>query len=199
MYRLLLKILLMISMFTLVSAHTLGPHEVLEHATLRCVQAIVVQKDEIEEDIKVLYGIVDENISPIIDYKLISQWVSDRNAWKKASNKTKDELQTQLRFIFNKTYSKYLLEHYHNDIKYLEPELNKNDKRTFVYGIVSLPDNKVYKLNYRMQNSDDGWKISDISFQGISVVKGYRAQFSDTIKKEGLDGLVSKLIEMNKS
>ncbi|MEO1940603.1 MAG: ABC transporter substrate-binding protein, partial [Candidatus Thioglobus sp.] len=46
---------------------------------------------------------------------------------------------------------------------------------------------------------DDRWKIYDVIFSGVSVVKNYRAQFNSHIKRKGLNSLIKKItLKVNK-
>ena len=42
---------------------------------------------------------------------------------------------------------------------------------------------------------NDRWKIYDVVFSGVSVVKNYSSQFNSHIKRKGLDSLIEKTIE----
>jgi len=45
----------------------------------------------------------------------------------------------------------------------------------------------------------DVWKVYDITIEGVSLVTNYRGQFSNEIRQGGMDGLIQKLVEKNKS
>jgi phospholipid transport system substrate-binding protein len=48
-----------------------------------------------------------------------------------------------------------------------------------------------------MRKTDSGWKIYDISVEGISLVLTYRSEFDQVVKQEGIDGLLKRLAEKN--
>ncbi|MGD0073712.1 MAG: ABC transporter substrate-binding protein [Candidatus Binataceae bacterium] len=50
-------------------------------------------------------------------------------------------------------------------------------------------------VNYRLKQSDGGWKVYDVLVDGISLVQNYRAQFNRVINSSGYDSLV-ELIKM---
>ena len=54
-------------------------------------------------------------------------------------------------------------------------------------------------LDYRMEKTDSGWKIYDLNVASIWLVETYRSQFSQEINANGVDGLIKKLAERNKS
>jgi phospholipid transport system substrate-binding protein len=48
-----------------------------------------------------------------------------------------------------------------------------------------------------MHIRDGEWKVVDVSVDGISLVRSYRGSFASEIKSNGLDSLLSKLLEKN--
>jgi phospholipid transport system substrate-binding protein len=49
------------------------------------------------------------------------------------------------------------------------------------------------RIDYRMRKDSSGWRIVDIVVDDVSTVENYRSSFNRIIKKEGMDGLISRL------
>ena len=54
------------------------------------------------------------------------------------------------------------------------------------------------KLDYRLDRFDDAWKIIDVNVGGIWLVQSYRSQFGQVLSSGGIDGLITRLVELNK-
>jgi len=52
-------------------------------------------------------------------------------------------------------------------------------------------------VNYRLRLDSGEWKIIDVTIESISLVKNFREQFSEVVKREGPDGLIRSLREKN--
>jgi phospholipid transport system substrate-binding protein len=48
-------------------------------------------------------------------------------------------------------------------------------------------------VTYTLRRSQAGWRIVDITVDGVSTVENYRASFARIIAKEGVDGLLKRL------
>ena len=48
-----------------------------------------------------------------------------------------------------------------------------------------------------MKRTPAGWKIYDISVEGVSLVLTYRAEFEQITRDAGIDGLIRRLAEKN--
>ena len=53
----------------------------------------------------------------------------------------------------------------------------------------------VFPLDYRLLHKDGGWKVYDVIIENIGLVSNYRNEFSGIIRKDGIDGLISRLQE----
>ena len=55
------------------------------------------------------------------------------------------------------------------------------------------------QLDYRLEKANADWKIYDVNVLGVWLVEQYRGQFAQDIGTVGIDGLIAKLAERNKS
>ena len=54
-------------------------------------------------------------------------------------------------------------------------------------------------VNYDMEKTANGWKVYDLSIEGVSLVTNYRSTFAEQIQKSGIDGLIKTLVEKNQA
>ena len=64
-------------------------------------------------------------------------------------------------------------------------------------GRVEIPTNLLYKgshysVTYRLEEAD-GWRVTDVVIEGVSMVANYRSQFDSEFKKGGADAVVGAL------
>ena len=52
-------------------------------------------------------------------------------------------------------------------------------------------------VEYAMRKAADGWKIYDITVEGVSLVLTYRAEFEQITRQAGIDGLIKRLQQRN--
>lgn len=66
-------------------------------------------------------------------------------------------------------------------------------------GRVDVPTNTMYQgsrysVIYRMEK-EEGWKVTDVVIEGVSMVANYRTQLDDKFKRGGADAVISSLNE----
>lgn len=52
---------------------------------------------------------------------------------------------------------------------------------------------EVVEIVYAMEQTPEGWKVSDIITDGVSLAKNYRFEFNKILKDKGIDELISRL------
>ncbi len=58
------------------------------------------------------------------------------------------------------------------------------------------PD-QAFKVDYRVRHEDGGWRIVDITVEGVSLVSNFRSQFQEIISNGGFERLMKMLREKN--
>ena len=52
---------------------------------------------------------------------------------------------------------------------------------------------KTIPINYRMIRKDNEWKVYEVIIEGVSLVKNYRSQFRNILKKQSPEDLIEIL------
>jgi phospholipid transport system substrate-binding protein len=55
------------------------------------------------------------------------------------------------------------------------------------------------QLDYRLADEGSEWKIYDVNVLGVWLVEQYKSSFAQEIGSHGIDGLIAKLVERNKT
>ncbi len=73
-----------------------------------------------------------------------------------------------------------------------EPKVDMRGADALVHGAIVAKDGTT-QLNYRLHQTDGGWRIIDVFADGVSQIAVQRAEFASTIKAGGVAGLAAKL------
>ena len=175
-----------------------SPLNIVEGTTDKVIERVVTERDALRNEPGRMYGLVSELIFPHFDFPIMSQLVI-REHWKSASEETRAEFVEQFRKLLVRTYSIALLEFSGQEITYPNNDgIDLSAKTVLVNQEIKQSGSKSIKLGYRLHRSSGDWKVFDVSIDGISLVKTYRASFSSMIESDGVDGLINNLAEKNK-
>ncbi|SFV80588.1 ABC-type transport system involved in resistance to organic solvents, auxiliary component [hydrothermal vent metagenome] len=77
----------------------------------------------------------------------------------------------------------------------VNPKVKRKDNKAIVKLIITLNnDPKPINITLKMIRSSK-WRVYDVVFSGVSLVKNYAAQFNSHIRRKGLDSLVAKIVK----
>ena len=185
-----------------VQAEPTAPNTVLDMATREMVTAINANQEKIKTDPSVVNGLVEDILMPHIDFIASSKWVLGKH-WRRASKDQKLAFIRQFRALLLRFYSVALAEYLTTNtvsedmFVFLPLRGDTNTKRVTVRSEIHAPSGSIIPIKYSMHLTKKGWKVYDVSIEGISMITTYRTSFASEIKQKGLDGLIASLAERN--
>ena len=97
-----------------------------------------------------------------------------------------------------RTYATAVAELVGVEIQYLPLEGEPDDTDVIVQTRIPVEGDNPIGVYYRMYKSVAGWKVYDVSIDGVSLVTTYRSSFARVVRTDGLDGLIERLVEKNR-
>lgn len=179
-----------------VAANTQGAAEaVVKDTAEKVIEMLKKEREVIDKEPARLYGIVDEYIIPHFDFRRMSQRVLGK-FWHRASEDQQRKFVTQFQTLLVHTYGAALREYSNQKIEYLPSRLREEGEVSVRTQIVQSGGPPI-PIQYEMYKSNNGWKVYDISIDGVSLVINYRSTFASEIRSNGLDGLIERLAKHN--
>lgn len=167
--------------------------DVLAQATTQEVLAILKQDRDIQNgNQRKVYQLVETKILPIFDFNRMTQLVIGKH-WPRATAKQKQDLVTEFRNLMVRTYSSSLMAFNNQTVDFKPLGMKPGDTDVTVRSEIRQPGGQPIPINYSMYKTSFGWKVYDVTIDGVSLVTNYRSSFSNTIRQNGIDGLISTL------
>lgn len=194
-----MKHLLLIGLFFLLppaGAQQLGPEELVKKLTTDVMSTVKTDKDLAAGDKQKALKLAEEKILPHIDFEEATRLAVGR-AWREATPEQRKKLVEEFRSMLVRTYSNALEGYQGQEMKVLPSRNKAGDTEATVRNQFTRAGGKPVPIDYQMRKTDSGWKIYDISVEGISLVLTYRSEFDQVVKQEGIDGLIKRLSQKN--
>lgn len=173
--------------------------DVLVKSTAEDVLAIVKQDKDIQAgDQKKIFALAEEKIVPNFNLERISRLVLGKN-WLKATPVQQEAFKKEFRALLMRTYAIALTKFKNQTIEYKPLRVQAGDTTATVKTLISQPSGPAVAVDYTLSKTGDAWKVYDIVIEGVSLVTNYRSQFSQEIRKNGIDSLIQKLVDKNKA
>ncbi len=169
------------------------------HAEMTALEVVkntsnqVIERLKNESAPKEINQTINDLIAPNFDFPKMSRWVLGKN-WRKASSEQQVRFTGAFQKLLIKTYSKALVQSENIEVRYLPVHAAKDSKKVTIKTEIDRQNGgPLIPINYRLYRARSGWKVYDVSIDGVSLVSTYRGSFNAKIKKKGLEELITDL------
>lgn len=175
------------------------PERLLERVTDQMISTLKRHHEHLKRNPQGVIEIIDKILVPHVDEQAMARWVAGRNAWQKATQKQRVLFTNEFRDLLIRTYASTLMEYDNQRIEYLPIRGGvQGKKRVQVASIIREPGRDPINVTYRMVAKSNDWKVYDISIEGVSLLKGFKSQFSQEIERQGMERVINRMKEHNK-
>ena len=174
-----------------------APDALVKQISTDVIESAKADKGVQSGDLSRIQALVDSKVMPSVNFE-----VATRSAvgpqWRSATPDQRSKLQAEFKTLLLRLYAGALAQVKDQTVEITKTAPVQGSTQTIVQSEVRGKGEPI-KLDYRLDKSGDAWKIIDDNVGGIWLVQNYRSQFANEITKGGLDGLITTLVERNKS
>lgn len=181
---------------TATSQHQDDPKAILIAVHDKVIAVLERDKEHLAKDPAYMEAMLDQLVSPHIDYKAMGALMLGAKHWKSASKEQQQSFVREFRAMLIRIYGTSVALYDGQKLEFADFVAAKNsNRRGHVSATVAgLSANSKIDFFLRHKKSD-GWKIYDISVQGISMVKNYRSTFQRDLESMSIKQLIEKMAQ----
>lgn len=177
-------------------AQVLSPDQLVQKMTEEVLATVKADKDLQAGDKQKALKLAEEKVLPHIDFEEATRLAVGR-AWSQTSAEQKKQLVTEFRRMLVRTYSNAIEGYQGQTLKVLPARGKPDPQDTTVRAQFVRAGGQPLPMEFQMRKTDQGWKIYDITVEGVSLVLTYRSEFDQIVRQEGIDGLIKRLTQKN--
>ena len=151
-------------------------------------------KDRFETDEVFLRDKMNSTVMPKLDIKLMSKIILGKKIWQNLSTSQKDDFVEAFKYRMTSTYMKSITAFDGEKVVFLPYKPGKRENIAYVKSKYLIPGGDI-AVDYRLIKKSEEWKVYDIIFDGISLMKNYRADFREHVSQNGIESLITSLRE----
>jgi phospholipid transport system substrate-binding protein len=178
-------------------AQELGPDELVRKVTAEVLEAIQNDKQLQAGDRKKALALAEQKILPLVDFREATRLAVGR-AWNTATPEQQEGLTTQFRTLLVRIYSNAVGVYRGQTMRVQPAKMVPGATEVSVRNQYLSPGRPPTTVEYAMHKTPTGWKIYDITVEGVSLVLTYRGEFGQIVREGGVDGLIQRLAERNR-
>ena len=171
-----------------------APDVLIKQLSVDVLDAVKADKSIKQGDVQKVIALVDAKVMPYVNFQRMTASAVGRY-WRQATPEQQNRLQDEFKILLVRTYSGALAQVQDQTID-IKPMRGVIDKEVVVRTELRGRGDPV-QLDYRLEQAGNSWRIYDVNVLGVWLVENYRNSFAQEISANGIDGLISKLIERN--
>jgi phospholipid transport system substrate-binding protein len=175
------------------------PDGLVKQVSNEVIDAVKADKAIQAGDIQRINALVDAKVMPHVNFQRMTASSVGRH-WRSATPEQQKRLQDEFKTLLIRTYAGALTQVKEQTTVQLKPlRAQPTDNEVVVRTEVRSSAGEPVQLDYRLEKAGDSWRVFDINVGGIWLVEQYRNSFAQEIGANGVDSLIAKLAEKNKS
>lgn len=174
-----------------------APDVLIKQVSADVLEAVKADKTIQAGDTQKVIALVDSKVMPHVNFQRMTASAVGRY-WRQATPDQQKRLQNEFKILLVRTYSGALAQVQDQTVTLKPMRSAPTDTEVIVRTEVRGKGDPI-QLDYRLEKADGGWKIYDVNVLGVWLVENYRNSFAQEIGANGVEGLIAKLAERNKS
>lgn len=168
------------------------PNEVIESAVVELATALDGRRDALAADREALYSVINDILLPRFDREYAARLVLAQH-WRTASNEQKRRFVDAFYNSMLKRYADGVLEFQEDRVEVLTFRGDLSKPRVLARTIVRLNDGSKVPVDYAFVNRNEQWRLFDVTVEGVSFVRNFRAELDSEIRASSLDAVIERL------
>jgi len=173
-----------------------GPQELMERVSQELLRDLDANRAELRKDPSGLRALIDRHLLPYFDTDYSARLVLGKH-WRAATPAQRQRFIDAFYGTLMADYGNAIVEFTADRLTILpfrgDPAADSATVRTEV----KRDDSTVVPVNYSMRRTPEGWKVWDVTIEGISYVRNFRNDFGAEVDQNGLDALIKRLETQN--
>ena len=188
--------LLVLCAFIALPAMAESPNFVVEEAAALLASQLNDRKDELAADKPALYSTINDILLPRFDRVYSAQLVLGKH-WRAADNEQRQRFIDAFYASLLRRYAEGVLEYDQDKVQVLPYRGDDTKSRTMVRSFVMLDDGSRVPVNYGLVKREKGWLLFDVTIEGVSYIRNYRAEIDSEIRASSLEAVIKRLENEN--
>jgi phospholipid transport system substrate-binding protein len=170
----------------------IGPQEVMSDLSVRLFAALDKDSARVRHNADKVLPLVDGLLAPHFDRQYAARLVLGMH-WRGATEDQRQQFGVALYQRLIRTYAGAVAEWTADRVKILPLRADPAALQVTVHTQVTKAGGAVVPVDFRMHLTADGWKIFDVTVDGVSYVRIYHDDTDEEVAQKGLDAAIARL------
>ncbi|VVC76116.1 putative phospholipid-binding protein MlaC [Aquicella siphonis] len=183
---------------TVQAAPTGDPVSLLQYIANNMIAGLKKNKATLKTKPSIVYNLAYQYVVPYANLNEMSKRVLPPRIWNNATSAQKQEFQKLFTTTVIRTYASALTNYQDQTIKFFPVRGGTGGNTVEVNSQIISSSNQPINVTYRLVRTGGGWRLYDMSVEGVSMLSSFRAQFADILSQGDMNTLLNRLSGHNK-
>lgn len=180
------------TVITPVHAESGDPVALLQSIANNMINSLRANKANLKNKPQVVYDLAYKYVVPYANLNEMSKRVLPPRIWNSASEAQRTEFQKLFTKTVIRTYASALSNYEDQTIKFY-PLRGGAGNTVEVHSQIMSGDRDPISVTYRLVRTGAGWRLYDMSVEGVSMLGSFRAQFANILAQGDMNTLLQRL------
>ncbi|MEZ5513946.1 MAG: ABC transporter substrate-binding protein [Steroidobacteraceae bacterium] len=171
---------------------TSGPGELIESSSRIILDEISANREDFRRHPAKVRALVDEVLLPHFDTRMAAQRVLAQH-WRTATPAQRERFVDAFYKSLLAQYGDALVNFTSDRYEVLPARINSTGTAATVPTKIRRSNGESIPVNSSLRKTAEGWKVWDITVEGISYIKSFQADFGAEISQKGLESVIQRL------
>lgn len=183
---------LMIGGMQVAAARPSDPVGLVKSLADEMIANLKANKANLKRSPSLVYSLAYKIVVPYADLDEMSQRVLPPQTWNKASPSQRAQFKKEFTDLLVRTYASALADYNDQTVRFF-PLRGGAGKSVTVSSQIVRSDGPSISVNYRLRLASSGWKLYDMSVEGVSLLQSFQEQFRQKLSQGNMDQLLMEL------
>ena len=181
---------------TVQAAPTGDPVGLLQFIADHMISGLKSHQATLKTKPSIVYNLAYSYVVPYANLNEMSKRVLPPRIWNAASSTQRTQFQKLFTTTVIRTYASALTNYQDQTIRFF-PVRGALGNTVEVNSQIISSTRSPINVTYRLVRSSNGWRLYDMSVEGVSMLSSFRAQFADILSQGNIDTLLQRLAGHN--
>lgn len=196
-----IKKLLSYFIFTFIFVSTISfaqddPVKLLREIADQMIAGLKANKATLKSKPQIVFNLAYRFVVPHADLNIMSKHVLPPHIWNSATPSERQVFQQEFTRTLIRTYASALISYQDQTIQFY-PVRAGGGSTVVVNSKITGSTNEPIHVSYRLIKND-GWKLYDMSVEGVSMLESFRSQFADILSQGDIRQLLNRMKAHNR-
>lgn len=173
-----------------------GPVELVQSLADQMIASLKAHKASLKTNPSIVYSLAYSIVVPHADLDEMSKRVLPPQTWNNASSSQREQFKKAFTDLLVRTYASALADYTDQTVRFF-PLRGSASGNAVVNSQIVRSDGPSVSVSYRLHQTSSGWKLYDMTVEGVSLLQSFREQFRQKLSQGNMDQLLRDMQQHN--